>query len=216
MTETGDRREELLGRIVETLLDRGISDLSLRPLAKSVGTSARLLIYHFGTKEILLSDALTRLRQQMENELRRVAPPDNTRSLEEFLLLFWRWVLRNQNVRYFRVLFEVNTLVLQGRGRNSALAKTGVMTWLSLLQREFQQIGGGRHDASGQATFVIATVNGLLHDYIATGDRKRTTKALNILIETIVKMPSGDVPPKGDIRPSGKQEERRDRTSTLP
>jgi len=44
MTLPMDRRAQLLSRIVEALLERGAADLSLRPLAERVGTSARLLI----------------------------------------------------------------------------------------------------------------------------------------------------------------------------
>ncbi len=55
-----DRRSELLDAIVDALLEDAIADLSLKPLAERVGTSARLLIDHFGNKETLLTDALAK------------------------------------------------------------------------------------------------------------------------------------------------------------
>jgi hypothetical protein len=48
MKQLPERREVLLGKIVDVLLAEGIAGFSLRPLAKTVGTSTRLLIYHFG------------------------------------------------------------------------------------------------------------------------------------------------------------------------
>src|SRR5271155_5719078 len=46
-------RAELLESVVDYVLDAGLTDLSLRPLAGAVGTSPRTLLYHFGSKEEL-------------------------------------------------------------------------------------------------------------------------------------------------------------------
>ena len=52
------RRLDLLNASVEYILNHGIADLSLRPLAANVGSKARLLIYHFGTKDSLVTEAM--------------------------------------------------------------------------------------------------------------------------------------------------------------
>ena len=52
------RKEILTDELVAYLLEHGLSDLSLRPLADALGTSARLLIYHFESKEGLLTEVL--------------------------------------------------------------------------------------------------------------------------------------------------------------
>ena len=41
------RKETLTDELVGYLLEHGLSDISLRPLADALGISARLLIYHF-------------------------------------------------------------------------------------------------------------------------------------------------------------------------
>ena len=46
-----DPRERLLRRAIDHIADRGLSDLSLRELAAAIGTSHRMLIHHFGSKE---------------------------------------------------------------------------------------------------------------------------------------------------------------------
>ena len=50
-----NRKDELIESLIAYLLENGLADLSLRPLAAGTGTSARLLIYHFGSKEDLLT-----------------------------------------------------------------------------------------------------------------------------------------------------------------
>ena len=47
-------RDQLLAAAVDYVLAHGFSNLSLRELAAAIGTSHRMLIYHFGSKEGLL------------------------------------------------------------------------------------------------------------------------------------------------------------------
>ncbi len=182
MEPTG-RRDELLEKIVDALLAQGVSDLSLRPLAQQVGSSARLLIYHFESKEKLLSEALERVRERIQEELRKLAANERPRTTEDFLLMFWRWATAKPNQGYFRLLYEVDGLVLQGREKFSeAFPDRGIETWLRLLEEIAAEPAHGRSGSRAHATFVHATLNGLLQDFLATGDRKRTTEALQVLI----------------------------------
>ena len=184
-----ERRAELLEKIVDVLLAEGISELSLRPLAKSVGTSARLLIYHFGSKEKLLADALEQVRQRVEASLRSLAAKEGALSLDEFLLLFWRWAMRKSSQRYFRLLFEIDGLAMQNRARFPAhFWGAGFARWRRIFETEF----GQPSDKNGAATstFQLAALNGLLHDFLCTGDRKRTTEALHCLINSVPAQPA--------------------------
>ena len=51
-------RERLLAAAAEHIAAHGSSDLTLRGLAADIGTSHRMLIYHFGSKEGLLVDVV--------------------------------------------------------------------------------------------------------------------------------------------------------------
>ena len=53
-----DAREQLLARVVEHLADHGVAGLSLRELAGDLGTSHRMLVYHFGSKAGLLAEVV--------------------------------------------------------------------------------------------------------------------------------------------------------------
>jgi len=48
-------RQDLLDRATDHVLAEGLIGLSLRPLAAAIGTSDRMLIYHFGTRDALVS-----------------------------------------------------------------------------------------------------------------------------------------------------------------
>ena len=64
MSRTPDeaRRAELLDRAVDYVCRQGLADLSLRPLAKAVGSSPRVLLYYFGSKENLVVEIIGRGR----------------------------------------------------------------------------------------------------------------------------------------------------------
>ena len=50
-----DRREELLDQVADHVLEHGLIGLTLRPVAAAIGTSDRMLIYHFGSRDALVS-----------------------------------------------------------------------------------------------------------------------------------------------------------------
>jgi AcrR family transcriptional regulator len=82
------RRTELLEGACIFVLDRQpIGTLSLRPLAAALGTSDRMLVYHFGSREGLLVAVLDHLGDQLRVLLEtampeeRIAPRDALRRL---------------------------------------------------------------------------------------------------------------------------------------
>ena len=67
---TSQARERLLAAAVDHALDTGIADLSLRQLAAAIGTSHRMLIYHFGSREGLLAAVTQAVEDQQRAALR--------------------------------------------------------------------------------------------------------------------------------------------------
>lgn len=55
-----DRREELLDQVTDHVLEHGLIGLTLRPVAHAVGTSDRMLIYHFGNRDSLVTAVVVR------------------------------------------------------------------------------------------------------------------------------------------------------------
>ena len=74
-----DRRDELLEHITDHVVRHGLIGLTLRPLAKAVGTSDRMLIYHFGSRDDLVSDVLDVSNQRAIAALGDLAPAATVR-----------------------------------------------------------------------------------------------------------------------------------------
>jgi AcrR family transcriptional regulator len=191
MKKAGARKQEVLDKIVEVFLAQGVSDLSLRPLAGAVGTSARLLIYHFGSKESLLAEALDRVRQRMQHEFLALAAAQKVQSLESVFLMFWKWVQAPEHQGHVRLFLQVYGLALHDRSKYSAYLAGMTETWTKFLDQGFTQFPArSRHSAEAVRTYIVAAFRGLLLDLIATGDYKRTTEALHLLIESVSQMVS--------------------------
>jgi len=179
MPPTRARRQELLGAAAEYLLRHGVAGLSLRPMAAAIGSSARLLIYHFGSKERLLIEAMgvirLRARGEVETMLRAApASPDLARLVQTF----WRWCTATRNRPYLRLLFEVHGLALQNPRQYSGYLQGAIVHWIDLLTAGLTPSLGRR--ARATATLIVGVIGGLLMDYLSTGDLRRTSRALDV------------------------------------
>jgi AcrR family transcriptional regulator len=200
MEPPADRRTELLDRITEALLAHGVGDLSLRPLAERVGTSARLLIYHFGSKEQLIAAALAEIRQQIAAALSARAAAIQPTSLQALLNMFWDWATEPAHARYFRLLFEIDSLAMFDRiSVPDAAKRAGSDTWIEMIGRAAARLPEGGDRFAAHATLIMCALSGLLQEVLTTGDREPPTAALQSLIGLI----SADIAPPPASQGSG-------------
>src|ERR687889_139227 len=72
------RQQELLEAAYGYVLERGLADLSLRPLATAIGSSPRVLLFLFGSKDGLVRALLARARADELDVLDRVRRAGST------------------------------------------------------------------------------------------------------------------------------------------
>ena len=58
------RRDDLLDQVTDHVLEHGLIGLTLRPVAAAIGTSDRMLIYHFDNRDALVSDVVARATER--------------------------------------------------------------------------------------------------------------------------------------------------------
>src|SRR5689334_3144047 len=114
----GDPKQQLLERALGYLSEHGIGDISLRELAAALGTSHRMLIYHFGSKEGLfvavVEEADRRQRQLLASSFGTKSP-----DLAALGRHFWRQLRSPEVAPLIRLFFELYAQALQGRGTPS-------------------------------------------------------------------------------------------------
>lgn len=175
------RKEELTEALIEYLLTHGLSELSLRPLAAELGTSARLLIYHFGSKEGLLAAAMDAMHSHLRSSLQALAKTDMRKGETRILREFWDWAVAAENFSYLKLLYELQILVARYPETYGPFLQQATAGWLELIK--------GLLPADKQkaaiASLPIAVFDGLFLELMSTGDRERTTRALDYFIELV-------------------------------
>ena len=73
-------RDDLLDRVTDHVLEHGLIGLSLRPVAAAVGTSDRMLIYHFTSRDALVSAVVARATERRCHCLTRREPQSRSHS----------------------------------------------------------------------------------------------------------------------------------------
>jgi AcrR family transcriptional regulator len=75
MATAPDRRAQLLDALADHMLSAGLAGSSLRPLARAAGTSDRMLLYYFPTKQALVAETLGHVATRMAGLLLQGSPP---------------------------------------------------------------------------------------------------------------------------------------------
>ncbi|MFC9694955.1 TetR/AcrR family transcriptional regulator [Kribbella sp. NPDC056951] len=168
------RQQELLERAYEYSLGHGLADLSLRPLATAIGSSPRVLLFLFGSKDGLIRALLARARtdeldllQQIESQYDE--PPGLTVVAREL----WTWLAAPERrpLMAFWVEAYGRSLVVPD-GPWADYGRSTVEDWLELLKASEPDA------AEARRTGVLAMLRGALIDLLATGDLDRTTAAV--------------------------------------
>jgi AcrR family transcriptional regulator len=173
------RGKTLLEAVIAELDRNGLGDRSLRDLAAAVGTSHRMLIHHFGSREGLLV-AVVEAVEAHERDRSEVltAPPDLAPA--DALRLVWERLSSPSQAGRERLFFECYARGLQAEAPFNRLLPDAVDTWLDASIEAALRTGVSQADARSAARLGLAVVRGLLLDLLATGDRDGTTRALDL------------------------------------
>ena len=169
---TPQARERLLAAAVDHALDTGIADLSLRQLAAAIGTSHRMLIYHFGSREGLLA-AVT---QAVEDQERAALLESGTTTAHD-ARQSWQRLSDPQLWPQERLFFELYAYALRGRPGTEGFLDGIVESWVAPVADAMVKAGADKQTARADARLGVAVVRGLLLDLLATGDLAGVTEA---------------------------------------
>jgi len=175
----------LLEEAIDFSARHGLSGVSLRQMAEALGTSHRMLIYHFGSKEGLLV-AIVNEMEARQHEQMAALDADPSLSPREQLRQMWRQLADPAMWPHERLFFEVYSQALQGRPHTTQLLDTAVESWLEPVTEIGRRSGLSRRQARANARLALAVVRGLLLDLLATGDRKGCDDAMERFIADYV------------------------------
>ncbi len=175
-------RDKLLDAAIEYTSAHGMGDLSLRALAAALGTSHRMLIHHFGSKEGLWV-AIVHEVERRQRELLGGMLPDPNGSLEDATWAWWKHISDPSLWPNERLFFELYGQALQGRPHTAAMLDGIVDSWLDPITEINVAVGVPREAARAHARLGIAVTRGLLLDLLATRDVEGVDAAMRAFID---------------------------------
>jgi AcrR family transcriptional regulator len=180
------RKRELLNAAYGYALTNGLADFALRPMAKAIGTSPRVLLFLFGSKDGLTRALLARARQDELAALATLRAGPTHVSLADTGREIWAWLVAPSHRALLSLWLEGYARSLLGEsGPWERFAAETVDDWLALLAT--RQPAGRRGSEKGEAdrTLLLAVLRGALLDVLATGDADRVTRAVERYLDNL-------------------------------
>jgi AcrR family transcriptional regulator len=171
------RKPQLLGEILDYLLDKSLASVSFRTIAQALGFSTYTLVYHFGTRDQLLSEivAAVSTRATVIEEFMDSAPNTLERYFEG-LEESWEWTLIPRNRQLQRLEFEAALIEAIEPGTHT-FSRSLFDTWLRIGSTALTSLGIEPAAAEVESRLVVDTFYGIQYDFVLNGDVKPATRA---------------------------------------
>lgn len=165
-----EARDELLARIIAEVAAGGLADRSLREIAEAVGSSHRMVLYHFGSREGLV----TAIVQSVEaaQRLLLVELSAQIDDPAELVRALWARTCAPEMLPFVRLFFECVALT-GGEGLTDP--------WLGTSSDIAGRLGLSADE--DELRLGVAVTRGLLIDVLAVGDAGPATRSLERFLE---------------------------------
>ncbi len=179
-----DRRDALCDRISPIVLAQGLGAFALRGLASQLGTSGRMLLYYFGSKDALVRETLHRINTGLQSRLSGVdaMPPVTPGKLVTFLL---EQSEKPDMAPVMRLWTEVVSAGARGEAPYDQLASFVVENWIGWLDSRLLPAWRG----NGTAETILALMDGMI---LLETARPGTTRPARALLPGLLDGAAGD------------------------
>lgn len=175
-------RDELLERAVAWFARHGIGDVSLRSLASGIGTSHRMLIYHFGSRDGLLSAVVEAVERGERDTLTSLMAEAS--DPYEVGARFWEHLVARADT-FAPLFFELSAAAMQGKPYAAQLRGWLIDGWVEPLTEGFARLTSDAVLARDFAHLALAAARGLLFEASVTGHHGSADAAMARLTELI-------------------------------
>src|SRR5262245_31890534 len=132
------RRDDLLDQVTDHVLAHGLIGLTLRPVAAAIGTSDRMLIYHFGSRDDLVAAVVTRAEDRAVAAVDALPGADGVRAGVNAL---WSAIQAEPLHRCTDIYVQAAATGLIGQKRFATIVRGGKERWIGALRGFFVRCG---------------------------------------------------------------------------
>jgi AcrR family transcriptional regulator len=175
-------RQRLLNAVVEHFTAEGLADQSLRRIAEAIGSSHRMLLYHFGSRDGLLLAVVREVEAKTRERLAALSV-DAPGETDALIHRMWAYLADPALGDFERLFFALYGRALQGDDTIRPLLNDDVAHWLHASVTLSARWGVPTDVARTHARLGLAVTRGLLLDLLATGDRSGVEAALDVFAD---------------------------------
>jgi len=180
------RQDELLEKAYRYVLIHGLAGMSLRPLAKAIGSSPRVLLFLYGSKDNLIRALLDRARDDELAAIEAFKEAGGRADLIDAAVQVWDWLAAADHRHLLGLWVEAyGRSLVDPAGPWGRFAEQTVQDWLGLLAGRQPPARRRTPPGAAERTAVLAVLRGTMLDLLATGDTERTTGAVTLVLRSI-------------------------------
>lgn len=161
------KKEELLKKCLGVAIETGRLDVSINAIAKKIGTSGRMLVYHFGSKQELDRQIIGLLEKRLREKLRIIQKTSSqkTASPVDALLEMWKHLTSPEMHGLLKLTMELNQRAIQGDRETQQFLEQESQKWVDSLS----ELTNDRIVALS----LFHLFQGAILDFLATGNAQR-------------------------------------------
>lgn len=194
MARTSDPKlkEELLKKSVDACIRDGFSGISLRTLADQIGTSHRMLIYHFGSAQKLFETILSEFRERnvaiIQEEFSKAKSAADFARITQQL---WKRLASPENRNFMISYYEVQNYCLRSgeTRKTSDYLDATLETWLDPIAATLTRLNVHPAQSRAIGRLILSGGRGLLLDWMGAGstkDQKEVQYSFDLLLELAI------------------------------
>jgi AcrR family transcriptional regulator len=168
-----------LGKVVAYAAEGGIADRSLREIAAAVGSSHRMLLYHFGSREGLMAAIVAFIEEQQRAAMVEVTA--GAADAGTAMIAFWQRLTAPELRPFIRLFFAVFGLAVQGTPGAESMLENLTGSWLESGAAVAAEQGYAFDAATLRLS--VAVARGLLIDLLAGADPAEVAAAYARFVE---------------------------------
>ena len=174
-----EKKQALLERCLTAAIEEGALDTSLSAIAKRIGTSGRMIVYHFGSKQELERQLIGLLETRLREELRssQNVSPRGSGCLADSLLAIWRHLTTPEMHGLLKLSMELNQRAVQGDLETQHLLERESQRWVDYLSN----FTGSKEAALS----LFHLFQGAILDFLTTGNAQRGQQSLESFAEIL-------------------------------
>lgn len=176
------RREDMLEAAADFVLEEGLIGLSLRPMAAAMGTSDRMLLYHFGSKDQLVAEVMRASTHRAVAAVQALPAAPDVRTA---VLHLWEATLRSPLDRCQRVYVEASALGLLGREPHASAVREANEQWTAALAAHLVSAGMPPAAAPAAVLLLDAAFMGFWLDLPLDRGTAELAQALEVVAEAV-------------------------------